>query len=454
MSVARARPIASTRSGHAPERHASEIDDSVAVWTGAAFEAALRSRAPGVHASTPMVRQLAAKVARELGLDARSSALLDLAARVRDIGMIALPDGVVLATARLTPEQWTIVNRHPVIGALMLEEFPAASVAAPVVRSHHERWDGAGYPDGLKADAIPLLSRVIAVCDAFVAMARDRPHRRGIGTEVALGQLRKERGTQFDASIVDALISGLGQMASPRSSSPAARGKGRLQAVKRHVTHAGQGDDREDVLISAVQEFDVVPAFEPAVERALAALGTQGRSQGELVATIESDTGLTIAILRRAQAVSARVPLANVPDALAALTSAEIQAAIETLPRAEFPWRTSPIEIVLHQGRVHAQAVMRAADRIVRELGLARRDDVLVAALVHDVGKLVLARAYPEYSESFDVRRSTPEQRVRQEQRSPGLDHAAVGGLLMRRWGLPGQLVRTVDAHHRAQARN
>ncbi|MHB1837945.1 MAG: hypothetical protein ACYCXW_23610, partial [Solirubrobacteraceae bacterium] len=88
MSVARARPIASTRSGHAPERHASEIDDSVAVWTGAAFEAALRSRAPGVHASTPMVRQLAAKVARELGLDARSSALLDLAARVRDIGMI------------------------------------------------------------------------------------------------------------------------------------------------------------------------------------------------------------------------------------------------------------------------------------------------------------------------------------------------------------------------------
>ena len=129
----------------------------LASWVSAALEASLRARAPGVHESTPLVRQLALKVARELGLDAHTEALLDRAARVRDVGMLSLPDSVVLRTAPLAPDDWELVNRHPVLGEQLLATLTVVASTAGIVRAHHERWDGGGYPDGLSGDAIPML---------------------------------------------------------------------------------------------------------------------------------------------------------------------------------------------------------------------------------------------------------------------------------------------------------
>jgi putative nucleotidyltransferase with HDIG domain len=419
-------------------------------WTGAALEAALAARAPGVHASTPMVRQLALQVSRELGLDPRFEAHLDLAVRVRDVGMIALPDSVALATTPLSPSDWELVNRHPVIGAQLIERLEVVAFAAPLVRSHHERWDGGGYPDGLTGEEIPLLSRVLATCDAFVSMASDRPHRRGMGAETALEQVDLGRGSQFDPAVVDALITVLrGNGSSPASPAPA---RGEVVSVSSAST-TDPGTKRSG-LTGAIEEHDVVPVFAPAQERVLAATSTEGATGGELVAAIESDTGLTVAILRRAQAVSGRHPIANVADAVAALSPADIAAAVETLPRTEFPWRTSRVEVLMHQSRVHALAVTRAADRIAREAGVIQRDDIIVAALLHDVGKLVLGRAHPDYGERIDARNLSPEKRVHEEQRELGTDHATLSGLMVHRWGLPEALARTVAAHHSAEAEN
>jgi putative nucleotidyltransferase with HDIG domain len=424
---------------------------SAATLVAGALEAALRARAPGVHASTPMVRQLALKVSREMGLDTQTQALLDVAVRVRDIGMIALPDNVVLATTRLSPADWELVNSHPVIGEQLLEELFVVASAAPIVRAHHERWDGGGYPDGLRGEAIPLLSRVIATCDAFVAMASDRPHRRGIGAEAALEQVCRDSGSQFDPRTVNALGAALAGDGRPRLRSVGAAGAD----VARHhgraairATHNG----RED-LTSAIAEFEIVPALAPAYERLLAATASDNTTGGELVAAIESDTSLTIAVLRRAQTVASRRRIANVADAVDALTAAEIEDAIKPLPRSEFPWRTSPLEVLMHRSRVHAQAVARAVDRIAKEVDLPARDDVLVAALLHDIGKLVLGRAIPEYARATE-RANTPEERIRQEQRAWGVDHASLGGLLLRRWKLPEGLASSVAAHHSSEAKN
>ena len=442
--------MAQTALVNAATRPAQGEDPRLAVWVGEALEAALRARAPGLHASTPMVRELAAKVGRELRLGAQSSALLDLSVGVRDVGMIALPDSVVFATARPSPAEWELIHRHPVIGAELLEELAVVAAAAPVVRSHHERWDGGGYPDGHTGDAIPLLSRVITICDSFVAMATDRPHRLGIGSDAALELVCQERGSQFDPHIVDALTAVLAGGPEPR----------RTSARKSTVHVTSQAPSREpatgswDELAGVIAEFDLVPAFAPALERVLATISTPGSSGSELVAAIESDTGLTVAVLRRAQSVVPRRPIANVPEALAALSRDEIEQAIKALPLAEFPWRTSPLKVVLHRSRVHAQGVMRAADRIARELGLAERDDVLVAALLHDIGKLVLGRAHPEYTQLINARTSTPEQRIREEQAALMMDHAKLGGLLLGRWGLPEKLADTVARHHSCEDEN
>jgi HD-GYP domain-containing protein (c-di-GMP phosphodiesterase class II) len=380
------------------------------VWVGAAFEAAIKVRAPGVHASTPMARRLAAKVGRKLGLDSQTKTLLDVAVRVRDVGMLGLPDTVVLATKPLSPAQWELVNRHPVLGAKLFEELFVAGPAAQIVRSHHERWDGDGYPDGQAGDAIPLLSRVIAAGDAFVAMASDRPHRRGFSAEVALDYVAQERGLKFDPRVVDALVSAVAGKDTRQIGAPGSTGGGGVNRRRSSVRTASGG---RPGLTSAIAELDLVAAFAPAHERLLAAIATDGTTGGELVTAIESDTGLTVAVLRRAQAVAGRRPIANVADAVAVLSPNEIQEAIAVLPRAEFPWRTSELEVLMHRSRLHAQAVARAADGLAREVRLVQRDDLLVAALLHDIGKLVLARARPDSARA----------------RRPGQDDALVSGL-------------------------
>ena len=123
--------------------------------------------------------------------------------------MIGLPDSVIFNTGPLSPADWALLNCHPERGADLLHSLPGMGRAAEFVRAHHERWDGEGYPDGLEREAIPLPSRVVAVCDAFVAIATDRPHRRGSGAEGALGIITQERGGQFDPGIVDCLVAAL-----------------------------------------------------------------------------------------------------------------------------------------------------------------------------------------------------------------------------------------------------
>jgi putative nucleotidyltransferase with HDIG domain len=440
-------PMHSWRGSRGPRlnrgrRHLMPAADSAAP-VAQALDAALRARAPGIQATTELVVRLVARMGRELGFGQPAEELLESAARVRDIGMLALPDSMVLTTTRLSPSEWALINRHPILGAELLEGLEALNSAAPIIRWHHERWDGRGYPDGLVGEAIPLMSRVIAICDAFVAVASDRPHRRGMGAAAAAELLRHESGQQFDPAMVDTLGACLANDTARRAAPEyrAGGGLGRPSVVPETPGAAG--------FKRAVLDFDVVPVLAPAVERLMSQIDSQAATSGDLVSTIESDIGLTVAVLRLAQRQAGRRPVSNVPDAVVALDAAGIAEAARALPRAEFPWRTSGLEVLMHSCLVHAQAVARAADRLARELNLPDRDEILVAALLHDVGKLALHRALAGYSADGNTKMA-PEERVRQEQLAWGMDHASIGGLLLGRWSLAEQIVTNVARHHSA----
>jgi len=437
------------RSPPAPRRASvdGEPDWSSLTPIAAGLEAALEARAPAIHMGTPLVRKLAAHVGRLLGLDDHERLAIDVCARVRDIGMIGLPDYVIANAGTLSATDQALLNRHPAIGAALLQSLPTMAAAAESVRAHHERWDGAGYPDGLRGDAIPLAGRVVAVCDAFVAVATDRPPRRGIGAEGALDFVRRHRGSQFDPDIADCLEA-------------AVTGKGRpTHCVPGAVVHsAGESDAHEGPRVptamrdlrTALVQFDVVPAFAPACEQALAAPdapGPDGRSV--LVKAIEADIGLTVAILRRAQSRGGPAGITNVVDAVTILTRDEIDGTIAKLPRASFPWHTG-FDALLLRSRLHAQTVARGIERLAHMTKPFDVEDLVVAALLHDIGKLVLARARPDYVAPLAARR-TPEERVREELREVGVDHASLGGLLLERWGLPEGLVDAVARHHRSR---
>jgi HD-GYP domain-containing protein (c-di-GMP phosphodiesterase class II)/DNA-binding NarL/FixJ family response regulator len=423
------------------------VEHDIAWWVGAGLEAAIKARSPEDHASTPMVRQLAIRVGRRLGLDAAALAQLDLAVRVRDIGMVGLPDAVVLATGTRSPADWALVTGHPILGADLLSDLAPVASVAQVVRSHHERWDGGGYPDAKAQEQIPLSSRVIAVCDAFVAIATDRPHRHGVGEESALDQVSRGQGTQFDPRVVDALVAVIADrdIGSRQPSGPPAP-----EPDASSASHSPQLTVTRGGLHTAIVEFDTLPAFALAHDRLFSATETGEDNRGEIIAAIESDSGLTVAVLRRAQVAAQRRPIANIPDAVDVLTATEIRATIASVPRAQFPWRTTPLEALMHQGRVHAQIVARAVSRIVEDPKL--RDDLVVIALLHDIGKLVLGRTGSGYALAQHAASGTPEYRVAQERQTYGLDHASLGGLLLDRWQLASSVGQVVASHHTDEA--
>jgi diguanylate cyclase (GGDEF)-like protein len=150
------------------------------------------------------IAEACAAVGAELGLDEGELATLRAAGALHDIGKLAVPDAILSKPGPLTEEEWQFVRRHPEIGERVLRAAPALTPVGPLVRSTHERFDGRGYPDGLAGDAIPLASRIVAVCDAFHAMTSDRPYRVAMSAEGALDELRRGAGTQFDPMVVSA----------------------------------------------------------------------------------------------------------------------------------------------------------------------------------------------------------------------------------------------------------
>jgi putative nucleotidyltransferase with HDIG domain len=152
------------------------------------------------------VVHLALDVARELGMDLDQQRTVEFGALLHDIGKIAVPKEIVNKPGKLDPHEWAIIKTHTVEGQRMLERVGGfMGKVGWIVRSHHERWDGEGYPDRLSGHSIPLEARIISCCDAFNAMTTTRPYRRAMPSSAALAELAAHAGAQFDPLVVDAL---------------------------------------------------------------------------------------------------------------------------------------------------------------------------------------------------------------------------------------------------------
>jgi HD-GYP domain-containing protein (c-di-GMP phosphodiesterase class II) len=142
---------------------------------------------------------------RALGGDLAATPGLEYAFLLHDLGKIGVPDAVLNKAGPLTDEEWALMREHPAIGLRILDGVPRMDAVRAVVYCHHERWDGAGYPEGLKDQQIPLAARVFAAVDAFDAITTDRPYRAAVGVEEALRRLRGAAGSQFAPDAVEAI---------------------------------------------------------------------------------------------------------------------------------------------------------------------------------------------------------------------------------------------------------
>ena len=152
------------------------------------------------------VADVARAVATEMGLDFDQVELIARAGRVHDVGKVFIDFELLTKPGRLSAPEWAIFEQHPVDGVKILELFPGFEEGRELVLHHHERIDGDGYPSGLRGHEIPLGARILAVADGFDAMASSRPYRAALATEVVIAELRRGRGTQWDATAIDTLL--------------------------------------------------------------------------------------------------------------------------------------------------------------------------------------------------------------------------------------------------------
>ncbi len=178
------------------------IEQTVSAVEAMADAVDMRDRYTYEHSKR--VAEYAERIARRMGLPGEEIETIRLVARVHDLGKIGVPDHVLLKPDKLTPEEWRLMERHPEIGCEILARFPEYRQGKELVLAHHERFDGRGYPRGLRGDQIPLGAQIIAVADALDAMTSDRPYRQALTLDQALAELRRGKGVQWHPAVVEA----------------------------------------------------------------------------------------------------------------------------------------------------------------------------------------------------------------------------------------------------------
>ena len=203
-------------------------------------------------------------------------------------------------------------------------------------------------------------------------------------------------------------------------------------------------------LTVAFEALEAFPALAESRNRVLRVVREDHASVGQVVAAVESDVALVIAVLRIANRSVQRKKskIASIPEAVEVLTPDGVEALAAKAATVAVFERTPGWDLMPERFRLHAVATQAAADRLARELDYEDRDELLCSALLHDIGKLVLAHAYPGYPEQIHGEARTPEARIRRERLELGVDHALVGGVLARRWGLPNRLAVAIERHH------
>ncbi len=195
------RLVATIRDALEMRRVIAEINAIDADSVASAGDADLHS-----DAAWPGMAGLAHRLATRAGLDAAETKGIVFGSLIHDIGNLGVPETILLKPGPLTHEESAEMRRHPVIGENICRSFPSSRLFAPIVRHHHERWDGFGYPDRLRAEEIPIGARIVGLVDAFDAMIHDRPYRPALEIESALLEVLSEAGRQFDPDLVPLFV--------------------------------------------------------------------------------------------------------------------------------------------------------------------------------------------------------------------------------------------------------
>src|SRR5881296_57794 len=188
----------------AQKKHAEEIA-ALHLRTIEALSLAIEAKDHTTHDHLRRVQVYAIEIAKDLGVDEAQLNAIRAASMLHDIGKLAVPENILSKPGRLTPEEFEKMKIHPIVGSEILDRVQFPYPVVPIVRSHHEKWDGSGYPNGLKREDIPIGARILSAVDCFDALASDRPYRQAMTPAEAMNNLSAEKGRSFDPRVVEVM---------------------------------------------------------------------------------------------------------------------------------------------------------------------------------------------------------------------------------------------------------
>jgi len=205
----------------------------------------MRAKQPELHDHSNQVAQLSRLVARRFGMTVEEVDKMVRAAELHDIGKVGIPDAILDKPGSLDEAEWESMRQHTLLGERILNVAPTMRPVGAIVRATHERWDGDGYPDGLRGEQIPLAARIIAACDTYSVMTSDRSYRARMEPSAACAELRRQAGGQLDPQVVEALLEALASREGGRSEDEDANGSGGAEEVVAYLRDALARNDGE-----------------------------------------------------------------------------------------------------------------------------------------------------------------------------------------------------------------
>lgn len=381
----------------------------------------------------------------KLGLPKKEVEKSYLAGLLHDIGMVFLPQEIIERPGKLTDDEFVVVKQHPVIAEKILSNLSIFSNILPIIRHHHERYDGAGYPDHLKGDEIPLVARILHLVDSWESMVADRSYREALSQEQALEELEKNADKQFDPTLVKAFV----EFIKPQDASPSD------EAIVAHSELSEEEDEEESnpvqkIIMTVIQKFKRgeidLPVLPKVIQEIQKVMSNQNSTAEDVAHAVEKDPIISVRLIAVANSPIYRgtEKIQTVKQAIPRMGMKETQTVVTTIANKNlYKTNNEYFQKLMNKQWLHSLACAYGSRIIGQTLLLPDLEQYFFMGLIHDIGKAPLLKNLTELaSQNGDLNRSDIIAGVQDF-------HSSFGGALLKRWGFGQDYIRVVTQHEK-----
>ncbi len=365
-----------------------------------------------------------------------------LAGLLHDIGMVYLPLELVQKPGDLTGDEMEKVKEHPEIAEKILTNLPVMKGVLPIIRHHHEAFDGSGYPDGLKGEQIPSSAGYLAIMDSYCAMTSERPHRPAMNMDEAIAEIEKEAGTKFDPELVKQFVAHV-KTAMAGVSAP---------TTLAEKIGAGEGDGLSAIIAGIIERFKKgkvdLPVLPNVVHEIQKVIKSPITTTDDVAGIIEKDAVISLRLISTANSPMYRgaKKIMNVAQAVPRLGMKQTQSIVSAIANKDL-YKTQQEEYndLMQQMWQHSLACAYAARDIAKGLQFGDIDQYFLLGLIHDIGKVMLLKALVDTGKKGEAAEATKD--IDAVIKAMQDAHCTFGGVLLQKWNFDKMFASVAIQH-------